>query len=103
MRLLRRYAVLCFLALAFAAGQQLALLHGLAHAVEKVAQKQDQKPLTAPCDQCALLASLSGAPGPGIPAVDIADGAVALAPFTPDAAPARFVAVFRSRAPPALL
>ena len=103
MKLLRRHAVLLFLVLAFAMGQQVGLLHGLAHAVEKVSQKQDQKPLSAPCDQCALAAQLTGAPGPGIPAVDLVEGSIAASPFAPEGAPARFVAVYHSRGPPTLL
>ncbi|HET7731835.1 MAG TPA: hypothetical protein VFK48_17575 [Usitatibacter sp.] len=100
---LRRLALLLCLAFALAIGQQAMLLHGMAHAVEKMAQKGDPKPATSACEQCALAAQPLGAPGAGLPPVAIAAGHVAALPAASTEAPPRPRIVFLSRAPPVLL
>ncbi|HUP29306.1 MAG TPA: hypothetical protein VM122_03960 [Usitatibacter sp.] len=102
MKFLRRIGFLLGLALIVAMGQQAGLLHGLAHASERMSQKQDAPAVPPACDQCALFAQLDGM----APTVSIALPVVAAPALTvtlderslPVAAPV----VFLSRAPPVL-
>ena len=93
-----------FLALALLVGQQAAALHDLAHATERIGQKNPGAPAHHACDQCFLSAQLAGAIGATIatlPAVvaGIEPGELR---FT-EAAPGAPRFAFLSRAPPALL
>jgi hypothetical protein len=102
MKLMRRFAVLAALAFALAMGQQGGLLHGLAHAGERMSQKQDGKTAPAPCELCALAAQLDGPPSAAFAAAHVA-GALPQAPaFVSQAAPAATRTVFLSRAPPVI-
>jgi hypothetical protein len=95
---------LVLLVLAFAMGQQLALLHGLGHAVEKVTHKSDSKaPSQAACVDCGLAAQLTGLPGtpPATAPLQVAGIVVAL--FLAVGIAARPPIVVRSRGPPSLL
>ena len=102
MKLVRRFAALAALAFALAMGQQAGLLHGLAHATERLAQKQDGKTAPVPCELCALAAQLDGAPSAGLPPVAFAAAAIETAAFICRVAPAVTRVVFLSRAPPVL-
>ena len=103
MRALRKLGFLLWLALALAVGQQAALLHGLAHAVEKVAQKQDSKPTQSRCEQCSLTAQLNGLASAPTKVAPLVAALVPAATFVVHAAPVATTVVFRSRAPPASL
>ena len=102
MRALRHFGFLLCLAFAFAIGQQGLLLHTLGHATEQLQHKGDGKLPKVACDQCALSAPAGGMPVAGMPHVALVDGGVVALPFAQIAAPARRVAAFRSRAPPAI-
>lgn len=83
---------LLWLVLAFAMAQQVSLLHGLGHAVDRTAG--------APCTDCGLLANLSGPPSVKAPSVPVIEGSVAAEAPLPVSAPARTTLAFHSRAPP---
>ena len=102
MKLMRRFAVLAALAVVLAMGQQAGLLHGLAHATERLAQKQDGKTAPAPCELCALVAQLDGPPSALSTATPAIGTQVQAKAFVPHVAPAVTRTVFRSRAPPVL-
>ena len=85
---------LLWLVLAFAMAQQVSLLHGLGHAVDRTAG--------APCADCGLLASLSGPPSVAASSIAAIEGSVAAEAPLPVSAPARQALAFRSRAPPTL-
>jgi len=102
-KLLRRFGVLLGLAIALALGQQAGLLHGLAHASERIAQKQDSKPASPLCEQCGLCAQLDGAAACGLPDLAAVEGSVDAPAFSALPAPASTTVVFLSRAPPVLL
>jgi NaMN:DMB phosphoribosyltransferase len=103
MKLLRRIGFILGLALVVAMGQQAGLLHGLAHASERMSQKQGAPAVPPACDQCALFAQLDGmASTPVPPLPEVATHAVVVTReerSQPTAAPV----VFLSRAPPVLL
>ena len=103
MKFLRRIGFLLGLALIVAMGQQAGLLHGLAHATERMSQKQDAPAVPPACEQCALFAQLDGMASAGLPPLPaMASHAVAVVHeerSRPIAAPV----VFLSRAPPVLL
>jgi hypothetical protein len=101
MRHIRKFGFALWLALALVAGQQLALLHDLGHAAEKVAQKQDSKPASK-CDQHFASAQFVGAATVPYtpPRVDCA--AVAIA-FHESPAGARQAPAYRAQAPPVVL
>ena len=103
MKSLRHFGFLLCLAFALAIGQQGALLHALGHATEQVQHKGDPKPGKLACDTCAVVGQPSGMPVSGIPPIALAEGRIESAPFAQLPAPARFEAVFHSRAPPVLL
>lgn len=102
MKPLRRIAALFALALALALGQQAALLHALGHASERIAQTQDGKPQTAPCEQCGLAAHLDGIASAPLPLPAITPASAQALPPQAHAAPSRPTVVYRSRAPPVL-
>jgi hypothetical protein len=99
---LRRFAFLLSLAFALATGQQIGLVHGLGHAAERIAQKQDPKPLSPACDQCGLCAQLDGPASVGLPDLGAAEGRFEAPAFhrRGDGLPTRVV--FLARAPPVL-
>ncbi|MGH8674475.1 MAG: hypothetical protein ACREVG_09225 [Burkholderiales bacterium] len=100
---MRKFGFFLWLAIALAVGQHAGLLHGLAHAAEKVAQKQDSKPAQTKCEQCSLCAQLAGAASAPQPSAAVVAGLVPAAPFVVHAAPVVSTVVFLSRAPPVLL
>jgi len=102
MKQLRTFGFLLWLALALVVGQQALLLHDLAHASEKLSQK-DSKPAPAKCDQCFACAQLAGgAPAtvPTVPAVTCGIDGVA---HVEQVALAAALLAYRSQAPPVLL
>lgn len=101
-RLLRRFGFLLSLAFALALGQQAGLLHGLAHATERVSQKQDSKPASSACEQCGLCAQLDGPAPAGLPPLAAAGRCLGAPAFVSSTAPAAATVVFHSRAPPVL-
>lgn len=101
-RLLRRFGFLLSLAFALAMGQQAGLLHGLAHATERIAQKQDSKPASSACEQCGLCAQLDGPASAGLPPLAAAERCVGALALVASPAPATTTVVFLSRAPPVL-
>ena len=101
MKRLKHIGVLLCLAFAIAIGQQGALLHALAHAVEQV-QKGHPAPAKAACEVCALAAQPWGSPAAGLPPVGAEPPAIDATPFVVALAPARAAIVFLSRAPPVL-
>ena len=97
----RRIAAAFWLVFALAFGQQAAALHGLAHAVDRMQQRDDGLPAKHTCDQCFLSAQLSGAVGVDIATPDIVAPDALRSRFIDDrAAPARSPLYFHSRAPP---
>ena len=95
----RVLAFLLWLAVAFLAGQQGALLHGLSHAVQKEAPSP-----TTPCGDCAAASQLGGMPGAtGLP--DVAMVAAVETPLVASESAPRVVrvAAFQPRGPPTLL
>lgn len=103
MKSLRKTGFLLWLAFALAIGQHAGLLHGLAHAAEKVAQKQDSKPAPVKCEQCSLVAQLTGLSGTP-PQTAFASGDLIEADgWVSRSAPSPTRVAFRSRAPPVLL
>ena len=102
MQSLRRLAVGFFLALALLFGQQVAALHGLGHAMDRIAHK-GISPFST-CDECFACAQLAGAVGPSLPVVPpvlVPDIPPRTPRIEPAAAAPRFA--FLSRGPPALL
>jgi len=100
----RRLWSVFWVALALAIGQQAALLHDLAHATERLAQRKDSAPAPQTCDKCFLCAERSSAAGATMPALPVVGAihAPAAVRLPHDAAIAPRLA-FHSRAPPALL
>jgi hypothetical protein len=104
MKRLRHLGFVLWLALALGLGQLGAALHGLAHATEKVSQRQDSKPAPSKCDECPLFAQLGsavGSKGPATPVVALASPRPILRSERSASVAARLA--FRSRAPPTLL
>ena len=90
---------LVWLVLAFSAGQQIVLLHGLSHAVQKEAPAPN-----TPCADCAVASQVGGVPGmAGLPAVAVLAGAVLALALVATTPAASRVALYRSRAPPRFL
>jgi hypothetical protein len=103
MKFLRRIGFLLGLALIVAMGQQAGLLHGLAHATERMSQKQGTPAVPPACEQCALFAQLDGMPSAALPPLpEMATTAIVVA-LNERSLPAAAPVVFRSRAPPVLL
>ena len=92
-----------FLALALLVGQQAAALHDLAHATERITQK-DSAPAHHSCAQCFLGAQLAGALAAFVPSLPevVFDPIPAPVPEI-HGAPGATRFAFLSRAPPALL
>ena len=102
MRALRRLGFALWLALALVAGQQLAALHALGHASEKLSQT-DTKPAPAKCGECFAVAQLSAGAATTIPAVVLIGADVVPATMLARDGATATVLAYRSRAPPALL
>jgi hypothetical protein len=105
MKFMRRTGFLLWLTVAMAMGQQALLLHGLAHAREKISQtqKQDAPPASPVCDQCGLYAQLSGMAPTGVPALPALSPAPVAVALDERSVPVAAPVVFLSRAPPVLL
>ena len=101
MKPLRLLFGLLWLAFAIAMGQQAALLHGLAHAVEDVQDGAGSKlPAQSACPDCGLAAQLTGLPGTSPPALPVQIAGIIAALFFAAGIAARAPVVFRSRGPP---
>ena len=98
---LRRLLLAAWLAIVLVAGQQAMLAHDLAHASEKLSQKQDSKPASK-CGDCFACAQLVAGAAATIPSVAIADGASAVAAEASLPAPASHAVPYLARGPPAL-
>ncbi len=99
----RRLLVAFSFAFALLAGQHVAALHDLGHALDRIAHKSPL-PLGGTCNECFACAQLSGAVGPSLPVVPPV--------LVPDVEPCDLEAepvfaaprvAFLSRGPPALL
>jgi hypothetical protein len=101
MKHMRHVAVLLWLALAFAVGEQAALLHDLGHATQRLSQRQDSNPAPAKCDECRLYAPFSASLGSKAPVAPLVTAAT---PLPMAAAPAGASLArrihFRAQAPP---
>jgi hypothetical protein len=94
----RRIFVALWIALAVVAGQQVVVLHDLAHTA---GHKQESTPGKATCDKCFACAELSSAVGSTIPPVALPDRAPDISsPAADSAVCAAPRLAFRSRAPP---
>ena len=102
MRFLRRIGFLLGLALVVAMGQQAGLLHGLAHASERMSQKQDAPAVPPACDQCGLFAQLDGPAPAASPSLPVSAAPAVTVALDERSLPAAAPVVFRSRAPPPL-
>ncbi len=100
----RRVLAAFSLALALLAGQQAAVLHGLAHATVQSGSIAPGAPGNTPCDQCFLSAQLSGALGAAIAAMPgVVSGSDSFVAAVVEGAPGAPRFAFRARAPPTLL
>ena len=102
MRALRRLGFALWLALALVAGQQLAALHALGHASEKLSQT-DPKPAPAKCGECLALAQVSAGAAATVATLPTVEGGVLPQTHVTRDGGAPVVLAYRSRAPPALL
>jgi len=98
----RHIFVAAWLALAFVAGQQLVLLHGLGHAADRITKKDGDAP--AQCKvhfACSQLASaVGGKAAPLLPPAAFSDAVPVSRSAAPGAAP---IFAFLSRGPPAAI
>jgi hypothetical protein len=94
MRRSRLFPVLLWLVFAFAMGQQVALQHGLGHALDKTTP-------AVHCGDCGLLAQLSGPAGDALPAVAVVAAALSRSEGSPVQIGRRHVVHFLSQGPPA--
>ena len=100
MKSLRHFGSLLLVVLAFAMGQHAALLHELAHALDRVSHQDPKLPAPSACADCGLVAQLTGMPGSTAPVV--APHAADLVPalYQPTGIVARATVAFDSRGPP---
>lgn len=100
-KLLRRFGLAFWLALALATGGQAALLHDLGHALQRMhAPAHDQYPGADTCDKCAMYAPFSGAASAYVAVAVMVAAVIVAALFAFLPALSRTVVHARSRAPP---
>ena len=102
MKRLRQVLLLLCLPFAIAIGQQGALLHGIGHALQKIAAPDKHSaPAGDACEKCVAYAPLVGGMVAAALLVALVAAAIPRNRFIPIVAPRRTVVTARSRAPPA--